>query len=131
LKFAVVFVVVVMILLEPIVIGRQVRGEGKNPFSLPSGVYPLSRTPAVGKTSPRKESKSSEPPRLSQRVNAILITDHVRLAFIDQQIVTVGDTIHDEKVMEIRKDRVVLQRGNKTRALLLSQSPIQLKVEEK
>jgi hypothetical protein len=45
--------------------------------------------------------------------------------------VTAGDSIQDEKVLEIEKDRVILGKGNRKRTLLLSQSPVLLTVEEK
>jgi hypothetical protein len=64
-------------------------------------------------------------------VKAILIADHIRLALIDRHIVTIGDSIHDEKVLEIKTDRVILGKGDKKRMLPLSQSPVPLTVEEK
>jgi hypothetical protein len=66
----------------------------------------------------------------SLEVKAILISDRLRLASIDHQIVTVGDFIRDEKVLEIQKDRVVMGKGDKKRSLLLKQSPVRLTVEE-
>ena len=47
------------------------------------------------------------------RVKAILIGDHARLALIDRHIVTIGDSIHGEKVLEIKTDRVILGKGDK------------------
>ncbi len=66
----------------------------------------------------------------SLEVKAILISDRLRLASIDHQIVTVGDLIHDERVLEIQTDRVVLEKGDKKRTLLLKQSPVRLTIEE-
>jgi hypothetical protein len=63
-------------------------------------------------------------------VKAILISDHARLALIDRHIVTVGDSIHGEKVLEINTDRVILGKGEQKRTLLLSQSPVRLTVEQ-
>ena len=65
------------------------------------------------------------------KVKAILISDRIRLALIDRHIVTVGDSIQDEKVLEIKTDRVILGKGDQKRTLLLSQSPVLLTVEEK
>ena len=65
------------------------------------------------------------------KVNAILIGDRIRLASIDRHIVTVGDSIHDEKILEIKNDQVILGKGDKKRILLLSQSPVQLTIEGK
>jgi len=53
------------------------------------------------------------------------------LAAIDKYIVGVGDTIKDEKVLEIEPDRVILGKGENKRTLLLSQSRIPLRVQEK
>jgi hypothetical protein len=64
-------------------------------------------------------------------VKAILIGESIRLASIDRHIVTVGDRIHDEKVLEIQSDRITLEKGNQKRTLFLSQSPIRLSVEER
>jgi predicted HAD superfamily phosphohydrolase len=94
----------------------------RDPFSLPAGIYPLSKgeTAAVTK---KEESKGGG-------VKAILISRHIRLALIDRHIVTVGDSISGEKVVEIRPDQVILKKEGKKRALFLHQSAIPLKVEE-
>jgi hypothetical protein len=104
----------------------QSKGSGRDPFLLPPGVHLLSN---IGAPSGVKEV----PPKTEtdRGVKAILIADHIRLALIDRHIVTVGDSIHDEKVLEIRTDRVILGKGDQKRTLLLSQSPILLTVEEK
>jgi hypothetical protein len=39
--------------------------------------------------------------------------------------------IQDEKILEIKEDRVILGKGDKERTLLLPQSPIQLTVEDR
>jgi len=104
----------------------------RDPFSLPAGVRLLSKTDtALGtKGIPSKtETKLNDVLPSSLKVNAILISDHVRLALIDRHIVTVGDSIHNEKVLEIEKDRVILGKGDQKRTLLLSQSPVLLTVE--
>ena len=110
---------------------------GRDPFLFPLGV----RAPAKETSAPVKAEKAEKevkpemkpieapPPFLTLR--AILIGDHVRLASIDRQILTVGDMIHEERVLEIRSDRVILGKGNQKRSLFLSQSPIRLNVEEK
>jgi hypothetical protein len=99
--------------------------SGRDPFLLPPGVHLLSKIEAsLGvKGGPSR----TEP---DMRVKAILIGDYIRLALIDHHIVTVGDSIHDEKVLEIKTDRVILGKGDQKRTLLLSQSPVLLTVEE-
>jgi hypothetical protein len=77
---------------------------------------------------PTAEIKPVETPL---KLKAILISDHIRLASIDRSIVTVGDLVNDEKVLEIRPDRVILGKEGKKRTLVLDQSPIKLTVEER
>jgi hypothetical protein len=106
-------------------------GQGRNPFFLPPGVHLLSKTNTAWVTRETESKMETYPPNLSpQSVRAILITEHIRLALIDQHIVTVGDKIKDEKILEIKKDQVILRKGDKKRTLLLSQSPLRLTVEE-
>lgn len=122
-------------LIEPMIVYGQPTGKislfresGRDPFVLPSGVRLLSKG---GTTSVTKKVSSKDISSPSFRVNAILISDRIRLASIDRHIVTVGDSIHDEKILEIRNDQVILGKGDKKRTLLLSQSPVQLTVEGK
>ena len=128
-------------LIEPMMAYGQSIGKtglsqesGRNPFVLPSGVRLLSQSDTASVTKGALSTMEikpmdSSPPSL--KVNAILISDRIRLASIDQHIVTVGDSIHDEKILEIKNDRVILGKGDKKRTLLLSQSPVQLTVEER
>jgi hypothetical protein len=114
--------------------GTALSQEGqRDPFSFPSGVRLLSRIDAASGTraisSKADEKRGNIPDRL--KVKAILISDYIRLALIDRHIVTVGDSIHDEKVLEIKADRVTLGKGNQKKTLLLSQSPVLLTVEER
>ena len=108
---------------ERIVLSQE---GGRDPFLLPPGVHLLSKTEGpsgVKGLLPKTETDWG--------VKAILIADHIRLALIDRHIVTVGDSIRDEKVLEIKTDRVILGKGDQKRTLLLSQSPVSLTVEEK
>jgi len=115
--------------------GRTILSQesGRDPFLLPSGIRLLSKIDAVqgakGMISKLEAKPTDIPPPL--RVKAILISDHIRLALIDRHIVTVGDSIYDEKVLEIKTDRVTLGKGDQKRTLLLSQSPVLLTVEER
>ncbi|MFH1757656.1 MAG: hypothetical protein ABH969_06390 [Pseudomonadota bacterium] len=115
-------------------------GPGRNPFSLPAGIHLRSKSKTVPmaskvlETAPKKETKVLDvppPPPAPLKVRAILITSQSRLALIDRHIVSVGDSIQEEKILEIAKDRVVLGKGDKKRTLLLHQSPVHLTVEEK
>lgn len=126
--------------MDPITVYSQSQGgttfsqEGqRDPFSLPSGVRLLSKIDAASGTKAislkADEKRGNFPDRL--KVKAILISDYIRLALIDRHIVTVGDSIHDEKVLEIKADRVTLGKGNQKKTLLLSQSPVLLTVEER
>jgi len=116
--------------------GRRVLSQesGRDPFLLPSGVRLLSKTATTlgaKETLPKMGSKQNEMLPSALKVKAILISDRIRLALIDRQIVTIGDSIQDEKVLEIKPDRVLLVKGVQKRTLLLSQSPVLLTVEEK
>ena len=98
----------------------------RDPFLLPSGIHLLSKSESVpGKS----ETKPIDTSPLRFKINAILISDHIRLASIDRNIVTIGDSIYDEKVLEIKTDQVVLGKGDKKRTIFLDQSPIKLTVE--
>ncbi|MGB9627881.1 MAG: hypothetical protein ACPL6D_04410 [Thermodesulfobacteriota bacterium] len=101
----------------------------RDPFQLPSGVRPLSKIEPVVGVKEKTPSITPEVPPLM--VKAILISDKIRLASIDRHIVTVGDKIIDEKVLEIEEGYVVLGKGDKKRTLYLTQSPIRLTVEER
>ena len=116
-------------------LSKQRKLEGsfeKNPFLLPSGIYLLSKG---GSVSARKEEAAKTDTKFQEidllTVKAILISDTIQLAFIGWSIVTVGDRIDDERVLEIKPDRVILGKGDRRRTLLLHQSPVQLTTEEK
>ena len=133
MTFITIFVLAGIILMIPIAAGGQSKvgiilpqESGRDPFLLPPGVHLLSKSdPALG-------VKGVPPKTETDRgVKAILIADHIRLALIDRHIVTVGDSIRDEKVLEIKTDRVILGKGDQKRTLLLSQSPVLLTVEDR
>lgn len=108
----------------------------KDPFSLPTGVRLLSKDVPVQEDKQLQsitvikpvETKPAETPL---KLKAILISDQVRLASIDRSIVTVGDSIKGEKVLEILPDRVILEKEGKKRTILLDQSPVKITVEKK
>jgi len=108
--------------------------RSRNPFLLPWGVYLLSQE---GAAPVRKEKATGPDTKLGEvetsplKVRAILISDKIRLATIGSQIVAVGDKLNDETILEIKKDRVILGKGDKNRTLHLHQSPVQLTIEEK
>jgi len=104
------------------------REGGRDPFLLPPGVYLLSK---IGATLGRTRSQSGNVASPSFMLTAILISDCVRLASIDHHIVTVGDSIYGERVLEIKTDRVILGKGEQKKTLLLPQSAVPLTVEEK
>jgi hypothetical protein len=103
---------------------------GRDPFLLPAGVHLLSKIGAGSGTRGGVSGMDNKPRENPIKVTAILISDHVRLALIDRHIVTVGDSIRGEKVLEIKTDRVTLGKGDQRRTFLLSQSPVVLTVEE-
>jgi len=134
-------ILVGMTVIEPTKAHGQSKGEipspQKDPFLFPQGVRLLSKSDAAPATKGTRSALETKPPETKPidippplTVKAVLMSDHVRLASIDGHIVSVGDSIGDEKVLEIGPDRVVLGKGDKRRTLLLSQSPIRLTVEE-
>jgi len=106
----------------------------RNPFALPPGVYFLSKEKA-GTVREQKgkgpETKLEEIGMSPFEVKAILISDQIRLAAIGSHIVTVGDKLDGETILEIKNDRVILGKGDRKRTLHLRQSPVQLSIEEK
>ena len=141
MTFITIFILAGITLMDPIAANGQSKGRivlsqesGRDPFLLPSGVRLLSKidTASGAKGIPSKtEGKPNDILPSPLKVKTILISDHVRLALIDRHIVKVGDSIHDEKVLEIRTDRVILGKGDQKRTLLLSQSPVLLTIEER
>lgn len=106
----------------------------RNPFLLPPGVYLLSKE---GTGSVRKERTAGPDTKLEEtetsafKVRAILISEQIRLATIGSHIVAVGDKLNDDTILEIKKDRVILGKGDNKRTLHLRQSPVQMTIEEK
>ena len=106
----------------------------RNPFLLPLGVHLLSKE---GGGSVRKEKPPGPDAKLEEietspfKVRAILISDQIRLATIGSHIVAVGDKLNGETILEIKKDRVILGKGDRKRTLILHQSALQLTIEEK
>jgi hypothetical protein len=100
--------------------------NSRDPFSLPSGVYLLQKE--------GEKAESTQVNRLSedlsaQNVKAILISKRLRLALIDHHIVSIGDSIRDEKVTDIKPDYVILTKGDKKRILFLYKNNIPLKID--
>jgi hypothetical protein len=105
--------------------------DGRDPFGLPPRIHLLSKGDTVSATKGGLSTMEIKPSSPSLKVKAILISDRIRLASVDRYIVTVGDSIRDEKILEIRDDRVILGKGNNIRTLLLYQSPVQITVEDR
>jgi hypothetical protein len=141
LTFIAPFILFGIPLIDPMMASGQSRGKmglsqerGRDPFRLPEGIRLLSKIDAVqgakgtASTSEAKPTDISPPPL---KVKAILISDHIRLASINRYIVKVGDSINDERVLEIKPDQVILGKEGKKRSIFLDQSPIKLTVEER
>jgi len=119
------------------------RKAGEIPFLLPPGIRPLSPDAGIPArkeaSAPAKKETEGIQDRQTRAAREswpfalkkpLLIGDRIRLAAIDQWIVTVGDSVHGERILEIRPDQVVLGKGDKRRTLFLAQSPVRLRVEE-
>ena len=109
MTFINIFILVGITLMDPIAANGQSKERtilsqerGKDPFLLPSGIHLLSKIDTPSRTkgiSLKTDSKPNDMLPSPLKVKAILISDHVRFALIDRHIVTVGDSIHDEKVL--------------------------------
>ena len=135
--FITIFILAGITLINPIAVNGQSKERialsqesGRDPFLLPSGVHLLSKIGTALGARRGPSGMDNRPSENPMKVKAILISDHARLALIDRHIVTVGDSIRGEKVLEIKTDRVILGKGDRKRTLLLSQSPVVLTVDE-
>jgi hypothetical protein len=101
---------------------------GRDPFKLSPGVKlkvpEQGESPKAIKANIKKGSpKPIESP--IRKVTAILITDSRKVASINHKVVTVGDFIDGEKVLEIKPDRVILEKGGRKQVIILEESPIE------
>jgi hypothetical protein len=95
---------------------------GRDPFELPPGVGLL-------KTTEEAESANDIKSHI-KKVTAILITDSRKVASINHKVVTIGDLIDGERVLEIKPDRVVLENGGRRHVIMLEEDIIQWKKSE-
>lgn len=110
----------------------KVGAWGRNPFLTPEEEQAFKGTKApsqmqITAPSPEKAVKPIEeekPPTFT--VSAIILQGARRVATINNQIVTVGDFLGEEKVLEIKADRVVLGSKGKKREIPIRQSPISI-----
>ena len=63
-------------------------------------------------------------------VRAIIMGRPKPVATVDGRVVTVGDKIGEEKVVEIREDSVVLEMGRDRRSLKIAESSAAIEVKE-
>ena len=94
---------------------------GRDPFELPPGVQL------------RVDEKEVSPEAIKpdiKKVTAILVTDSQKVAAINHKVVVVGDFVDGEKVLEIKPDRVILEKAGRRRVIMLEKSPIQWTKDE-
>jgi type II secretory pathway component PulC len=106
---------------------------GRDPFELSPGVKlrgvkKAKSRKAIKPSVKKKSAKAIEPP--AKKVTAILITDSRKIASINHKVVTVGDSIDGEKVLEIKPDRVILEKNGKRKVIMLEESPVQWKKDK-
>jgi hypothetical protein len=65
------------------------------------------------------------------RVNTIIVGPPKAVAIVDGRAVMVGDKIHDEKIVEIRPNAVILEREGKKKILELDETTLSVAVEER
>lgn len=87
---------------------------GRDPFEFPSGVELM--------VAGDGESPGGVKP-LGKKLTAILISDSRKLASINDKMVEVGDVIDGEKVLEIKPDRVILEKSGRKYVIMLENPP--------
>lgn len=107
----------------------------RDPFSLPSIIHqPSKESPHldIKRKESLSERKSQEinPSEMKFKLKAIFIGENIRLAFINQRILTIGDQLNEEKVIEIHSDRVILEKGGNRRTIFLDEKLLKINVEE-
>ena len=88
---------------------------GRDPFELPTGIQL--------KTTAEEVAPEAIKPHI-RKVTAILITDSRKVASINHKVAAVGDFIDGEKVLEIKSDRVILEKAGRQYVIALEQSPV-------
>lgn len=96
---------------------------GRNPFLTQEEIASLQK-----KEPPPPIPETVAPP--VWEVKSILISGSSRVATINDSIVTVGDFVGEERVLEIQEDRVVLGREGKKWVIRVKQPAIPIEMEE-
>lgn len=94
---------------------------GREPFELPPGVQL------------RVDEKEVSPEAINpniKKVTAILITGSRKVASINHKVVVVGDFVDGEKVLEIKPDRVIIEKAGRRRVIMLEKSSIKWTKDE-
>jgi hypothetical protein len=104
---------------------RKILPWGKDPFIFPEGMDPYKKKSnkrvVVTPSKKRKKVIKREEMPLSVRITSILISDDQKVATIDRApyVVTIGDWIENEQVLEIMPDRVIFGRNGRRHEILL------------
>ena len=93
----------------------QVNGVNRDPFFTAAEIAEMNRPPAVARA-------EAPPPAVAPEyvVKLVVMTGSVGKAMIGDQVVQVGDMLGDERVTEIHRDGVVLDKGGARRRLPLA-----------
>lgn len=108
---------------------KELRGEpasspgdpSRNPFALPPGVRLLAQPSGdtqAGSTE-TDPAKAAAPEPRARELNGILVGPRDRVAIIDGVLVRAGDSLEGERVIDVRRDHVVLARDGQRRTLHL------------
>lgn len=103
------------------------RGWGRNPFLTPEEIVSIRE----GKVQPRSVLREELPhqeelPLPLYKISTILVSDSRKIAIIGNTIVTVGDWVGQEKVLEINPNNVVLGKDGRKRVLNIRESSVPL-----
>jgi|GEM_PF-5028613 len=96
----------------------------RNPFSLPAGVYLSSEAPVAAVPPPAEE--------FAFLLQAIVIGGNGKVATINNQNFREGDLIFDKKILEIKKNQVILrdEKKNEDITLTLGSIPFPIRVRK-
>lgn len=78
--------------------------------------------PDTARPEPQRATAPAPQPEPTLRLTSIYRMDQQAYAVINGQWLAVNDTLNNYQLMAISSDRVLLQRGNRTRTLTLQQA---------
>jgi hypothetical protein len=100
--------------------------EVTGPVRLVDERTPWGRNPFLTE---EEEARARDPEVAGLRVKAIIVGSPRSVATLNGQTVLVGEMIGGEKVLEIRRDAVVLERGGQKRVLRIREPSVSIRIK--